>query len=171
MNRIVKFVIILIVIVLGGYFLLRGSQTEAPSENIGVPNEEPNMSSEPNMSVESGMPIMGNNKVVEKQVMKLITYTNGGYSPSTLNIQIGDTVTFQNDSSEAMWSASGMHPTHTLYSGTSRSNHCPDLNNTSFDACKGYLPGTAWSFTFTKVGTWKYHNHLNPTFLGTIVVE
>jgi plastocyanin len=70
-----------------------------------------------------------------------------------------------------MWPASAFHPTHTVYSGTSLSEHCPDTAGTAFDACKGFLPGQSWSFKFTKAGTWKYHDHLNPGATGTIVVE
>jgi plastocyanin len=86
-------------------------------------------------------------------------------------IKKGETVTFKNQSSNSMWPASAMHPTHRVYSGTSLDEHCPDTTGTAFDACKGFLPGQSWSFIFNKTGTWKYHDHLNPSATGTVVVE
>jgi plastocyanin len=99
-----------------------------------------------------------------------VVYTDAGFSPSTLTVQAGDTVTFSNQSSVDFWPASAAHPTHAVYSGTSLSEHCPD-GSEAFDACAGISPGESWPFTFNKVGTWRYHDHLNPSRTGTIVVE
>ncbi|BCX15823.1 MAG: hypothetical protein KatS3mg098_052 [Candidatus Parcubacteria bacterium] len=101
----------------------------------------------------------------------VVTYTNSGYSPSILKIKAGTTVIFKNESSRSMWTASAFHPSHTVYGGTSLEEHCPDTAAVAFDACSGVLPGNSWSFTFTKKGSWKYHNHLAPSDFGTIVVE
>jgi len=49
------------------------------------------------------------------------------------------------------------HPTHT------------DLP--SFNSLRTLNAGDIYSYTFTQVGTWRYHNHLNHTDEGTIVVE
>jgi len=100
-----------------------------------------------------------------------ITYTDDGYSPNTLHVPIGTTVTFKNDSSRQMWTASDVHPTHTEYDDTSLGKHCPDTTGTVFDECEGVKPGNSWSFTFTKPGSWNYHNHLFASDIGTIVVE
>ena len=80
-----------------------------------------------------------------------------GFEPSTLTIKSGDTVEFKNESGEDKWPASNVHPTHELYPG--------------FDAKKPLLPGDTYSFTFTKSGSWGYHNHLEPEIQGTIVVQ
>jgi len=86
-----------------------------------------------------------------------VTYTDSGFSPVPLTIKLGDNVNFKNESSAPMWVASAPHPAHTDY---------PE-----FDAKKGAGEGETYSFTFTKVGTWKYHDHLNPTRYGSIIVE
>lgn len=101
----------------------------------------------------------------------VVTLTDTGYSPATLTIKKGEMVVFKNGSSDSMWVASAMHPTHTAYSGTSVDQHCPDTAGTAFDACRAYLPGEFWPFIFNKVGSWKYHNHLNSTQWGTIIVQ
>ncbi len=101
----------------------------------------------------------------------VVVYTDQGYSPENLEVKVGATVVFQNNSSEAMWTASGVHPSHRDYSGTSLSEHCANPDNNAFDACGGTQPGQAWSFQFNKVGVWEYHNHLNPFRAGTITVN
>lgn len=168
MNKTLSIVLVAVVIVLGSYFLITTEKAQAPSE------EKPTLE----------MPVLGIPKVPEMIVSQdeetnkspevgqnIITYSDKGYSPSLLTIKTGDTVIFKNQSAQNMWTASAMHPAHILYSGTSLSEHCPDTTNTSFDACKGTLPGESWSFTFSKTGTWPYHDHLHPTLFGKIVVE
>lgn len=158
MNKKIVVVLVLVVVVLGGYFLLKSPQAQAPSPEV----------SQTETSVVPPTPLANELSAVDKNT---VTYTDAGYSPSTLTIKAGETVIFKNESAQNMWTASGMHPSHILYSGTSLSAHCPDPMNTSFDACKGTPPGESWSFKFEKVGSWKYHDHLNPGFFGTIIVE
>jgi len=101
----------------------------------------------------------------------IVVFTDAGFSPAELRVKAGDTVTFENRSSVGFWPASAIHPTHEVYAGTSLSEHCPDGGADSFDACGAFAAGSSWSFTFTKSGTWKYHDHLNASRTGTIVVE
>jgi plastocyanin len=100
-----------------------------------------------------------------------IIFTDAGFLPAELRVKAGDTVTFENRSSVGFWPASAIHPTHEVYAGTSLSEHCPDGGADAFDACGAFAAGSSWSFTFTKSGTWKYHDHLNASRTGTIVVE
>jgi len=167
MNKTITIIIVLVIIILGSYFILSSPEVKAPSEVVNTTNEE-EVESSPVVSTE--MPVPGE-EVDEMVVSHFITYTNTGYSPNTINVKVGDTVTFKNESTQNMWTASAVHPSHVVYSGTSLSAHCPDTVNTAFDACKGTPPGESWSFTFDKVGSWKYHNHLHASNWGEIVVE
>lgn len=88
---------------------------------------------------------------------KDIVYTDSGFSPATVTIKVGQMVAWTNNSSRSMWVATDPHPAHTQLSG--------------FDAEVGASPGGTYNFTFTKAGTWTYHNHLNPGDHGTIIVE
>lgn len=97
----------------------------------------------------------------------IITYTPTGFSPSTVTIKQGQTVTFVNQSGKKMWIGSAIHPTHEKYSGTTLSNHCPDTTLNAFDQC---ATGDIYSFIFKKVGTWGYHNHVSSGDRGVIVV-
>lgn len=96
-----------------------------------------------------------------------ITYNGTSYSPSEVTIKKGGTVHWTNTSNEGMWVASAQHPSHTVYSGTTRQEHCPDTSGTAFDQC---VSGNSFSFTFEKVGTWSFHNHLNASAWGKVVV-
>jgi len=164
--------VIILLILIGGYFLFF-KNTPQPAPPIPQPsNQQPTTQPpvpQPSLPIQpSQQPPTSQGPVVKENV---VTYTNTGYSPKTLTIKKGETVTFKNQSSRSMWPASAVHPSHRVYSGTSLEQHCPDVAGTAFDACKGYLPGESWSFKFDKVGTWKYHDHLDPSDTGTITVE
>lgn len=86
-----------------------------------------------------------------------VTYTNDGFSPSELTVKAGSTVTFVNQSDAKMWVASANHPSHLLY---------PE-----FDEKASVAKGGTYSFTFNKVGTHPYHNHVLLGKYGKIIVE
>lgn len=96
--------------------------------------------------------------------------TESGFSPSTVTVEQGETVTWINNASTPMEVASNRHPTHTNYAGTTRNSHCQNGDQTSaaFDQCQ---EGDRFSFTFEKTGNWGYHNHENAGQAGTIIVE
>lgn len=95
---------------------------------------------------------------VEAQVQRIftVTYSAQGYNPSSLEIPLGSTVIFKNESVLPMWTASDPHPTHTDYA--------------EFDAHRNTLPGELYSFVFTKSGTFGYHNHARSINRGIIRV-
>ncbi len=90
-------------------------------------------------------------------ILKVVTHTDAGFMPNRLTVPVGTTVTFTNSSSQSMWVASNPHPTHTDYPG--------------FDALRPYNQGESYTFTFSKGGTFGYHNHLNPSQGASILVE
>ena len=95
----------------------------------------------------------------------VVTYTDSGFSPNILNIKKGDVVTFTNTASDAMRVASNPHPIHNGYPTTG------GCVSSTFDSCSDISPGQTWTFKFDIVGKWGYHNHLNPSEGGTIVVQ
>lgn len=101
-----------------------------------------------------------------------VTYTDQGFSPKTVTVIEGTTVTFVNESSKRMWVGADEHPTHTEYDGTSKNDHCATgyTGAPAFDQCTATMKGTNYSFTFTKAGTWDYHNHAAAADEGSVVV-
>jgi len=100
-----------------------------------------------------------------------ITYTNSGYLPREVRIALGGTVTFKNESSRAMWTATAIHPTHTIYPGSSIQKCGTPEEPRIFDACKDIAQGESWSFTFQEQGSWGYHDHRRTSNTGKIIVE
>ena len=87
-----------------------------------------------------------------------VSVTSDGFSPRELTIKKGDKVTWVNKTSSSVWPASAFHPTHTVYP--------------AFDALRGFSENEIpYSFVFDKVGSWKYHDHLNPSVTGVIEVS
>jgi plastocyanin len=87
----------------------------------------------------------------------VVVLTETGFTPEKLTIKEGETVRFETNRKEPFWPASNVHPTHTIF---------PD-----FDPREPVAPGDSWSFTFTKAGTYKYHDHIASNFEGEIIVE
>ncbi len=79
---------------------------------------------------------------------QVVEMTETGFIPTELTIDQNTWVTFVNQDTRPHWPASNPHPTHTLYR--------------DFDPKKPLLPGETWKFQTGKIGTWRYHDHLNP---------
>ncbi len=155
MNQRVIAIIAVLVVLIGGWYLVSRAPESAP-----IPGSETN-------NVDNGaLGIVAE----DTETMKTIRYTDAGYVPNSVTIPVGGTITWVNDTSKNMWVASAMHPTHTAYSGTNLSQHCPDTSGDAFDQCTGGAPGTTYSFTFDKAGTWRYHDHIDATKFGSVVV-
>jgi plastocyanin len=99
----------------------------------------------------------GTDKQPTEQTGVTVSYTNAGFSPTVLRVKKGTMVTFKNDSSGKLWVASDPHPMHTGLPG--------------FDSNDGIDQSESFSFTFVRLGTFGYHNHLNTTDKATIIVE
>ena len=100
-----------------------------------------------------------------------ISMTDTGFVPANVTIAVGETVTFVNDAQASKWPASDVHPTHRSYPGSDIAKCSGTELDAIFDACRGLATGEEYSFTFTEVGSWKYHDHLRASHGGTITVE
>jgi plastocyanin len=165
-------IIVAIIIVGGGYWLWSSSQDSATNTNITV--DEGAASDAPGAS---GTVLEGSGDVTDAGVggdtavpnSVEVTYDGSSFSPKDVTVKKGGTVTWKNAGTGKMWVASAQHPTHTVYSGTSRSEHCATSYTGAkpFDQCVG---DGDYSFTFDKVGKHGYHDHINASAFGSVTV-
>lgn len=149
MNKWVVVIIVAVILAGIGILISRSSNTVnttnayPPSQSTAQQTSSPTSTGQP-----SSTPVA--------QAQNTITLTSSGFEPATLTIKAGDKVTWVNKSGSGAAVNSAPHPIHTDY---------PPLNLGTFP------DGGTLSLTFDKVGTYKYHNHLNPSQLGTIIVQ
>lgn len=153
-----KLIAVLIVVLLVGAGFVYFQMNETPVPEAPVTSETPK----------------DETPLVSSPISHTVLYDGKGFSPTTLTIKTGETVTFINQSTRGMWVGADEHPTHTSYDGTSTSEHCGKIGPSRddvFDQCIAVQNGESWSFTFTKAGSFDYHNHVAGGASGTIVVE
>src|SRR3989344_2100556 len=86
-----------------------------------------------------------------------VSYRAGVFSPTNLRIHVGDTVRFKNES---------FHSIH-IISDSSR----PDRKDLpGFDSIGDIPQNSYFTFTFSSVGIFGYHNDKDPEEGGTIIV-
>lgn len=153
----IAWIVVAVVIVGGVYWLWQGSQ--APATNTGADAGIIDTGAGSQVPVDTGTPSAG--------MTATVTYNGTSFSPGEVTIKKGGTVMFLNQGGGSMWVASGPHPAHTNYSGSTLAQHCPDTSNNSFDQC---VAANSYTFMFDKIGTWPYHNHVNAGVFGKVIV-
>lgn len=160
-------------IIVGAFlFFSRPANVSAPVPPLPAPNnvERPPVSEQPSLVSKPPPPSptqeLTTDEAKKFQAGNVIVYSDSGFSPKILTVKVGTTVIFSNQSSNPFWPASDPHPIH---NGYPTQGGCI---GSTFDACKGIVSGDSWwSFRFDKVGSWGYHDHLNPGQKGTVVVQ
>lgn len=140
-----------IVVLIVGYLFFSSRQASAPTKP-----EITEAPTEAQVQETAAAPSTTEGAMMKKEA-NTVTYSDSGFSPKSLTVPAGTTVTFVNNSDSSMWVASSPHPVHTDLPG--------------FDELEGAKKGEKYSFTFVKKGAWKYHNHLSPPDFGAITVE
>ncbi len=143
---------VIVVLVLGaGVFALTKNKDKASDPGTGLTNAPQTVgdTAQAQSSEQSATS-------TEASSADTITYSDSGFSPATLTVKSGTTVTIKNDSSRILEFESDPHPDHTDE---------PELNAGTVS------PGKSMTFTVTKTGSHGYHNHLNDDDKGKIVVQ
>lgn len=105
----------------------------------------------------------------EADATVVIEYRETGFVPPEVTVTVGTTVEWQNPLGRPLWVASDPHPSHTNLEGF-------DQRGVSAQTAPRFTRSAhahgseAYSYTFTKVGVWNYHNHLYPQDRGTVIV-
>jgi len=158
-SKIIVGLIVLLAGVAVGWYVLQGVQTKQEVGKKGQPIEQvsvtPGLEESPITTPGIGGPSGLEKGGVQERVV--VTYTDSGFAPSPIRVKVGSIVTFVNESSGMMWVASDPHPSHTLLSG--------------FDELTSVGKGGTYEYTFAKVGTWTYHNHVSPSVKGSVIVR
>ncbi|MFA7310143.1 MAG: hypothetical protein WC050_04540 [Candidatus Paceibacterota bacterium] len=167
-----------IVIIGGGYWLWQQSASPSTDTNVtlsddGTPAavdavEDANAQSANEQGAGTGVTVGVDASAGTAASSAIVTYNGSSFSPATVTIKKGGSVTFTSTAGN-MWVASAAHPAHTGYDGTSRTAHCVAgyTGAAPFDQCAA---GTSYTFTFNSSGTWPYHDHINASAFGKVVV-
>ena len=141
----------IVLIILGiSLFSEKNTQDETSEENLDSPQE--NISETPELTEH------------------LVEITLEGFVPKILEIKQGDKVTWINKLATEARVASNFHPTHTNYPGSSVIKCNTAEEKDIFDSCRKFGKEESYSFVFNEIGSWGYHNHLQPSKDGKIVV-
>lgn len=156
-NRNVLIILIIVLLLAGGAYLLLSQNKQPaavvqPTPTTAIQQATP--SSSPSATTTgTATPSTQPSKPASATT---ITVTATGFSPQTITIKAGTKVTWINQSGITANVSSDPHPVHTDY---------PPLNLGSF------ANGSSVSLVFDTAGTHGYHNHLNPSQKGTIIVQ
>ena len=134
-------VAVVMILVATAGVLMATSSNVVPVENVSVESHSHSHDAEAGQD---------SSEVVE------ILYTETGFSPSRLEIEVGTTVNFKNLTNTPLWVGSDPHPTHTDHS--------------DFDAKEDYLTDETYSYTFVRQGTYGFHNHKKSLHRGVVIV-
>lgn len=141
MNKTIISVPVVIILAVGGFFVFHksSSNNSTTTPNTTTPSTTTPASPSANQTAAA-----------------TITYSDKGFSPSSVTVKAGDKVMINNTSSQAVQVQSNPHPVHTDDS---------DLNVGAVGA------GKSTTFTVSQKGTFGYHNHLDPAQGGTITIQ
>ena len=125
------------------FVLVGGNKQKQPERQVTAPTSTV---SEPTVSLSSA-------KNLEET---MVTITATGFEPKTVTVKAGTKVSWVNKSSGVANVSSAIHPTHLVY---------PPLNIGNIE------DRASVSLVFDKAGSYTYHNHLNASQTGIVVVE
>lgn len=152
-NKTILGVIAVVVVVGLGALVLTNNQTKTkttqppqqPTSQSGISPQVSPQESTDAASMDGSM----------KGMEKTIAVSSSGFEPKEVTVDVGTKVVWENDSSGIANVSSVLHPTHQVY---------PPLNLGDFQS------GTSVSLVFDKPGTYRYHDHLQPSRTGTVIV-
>ena len=166
-NALVVTIVVALVVILAGagvFFFLNqekgamrvqnGTDTASGSENDDSEDEE-STDEETEEDEDDVMSEVPDGEETESAVV--VTFDGSKFSPKTVEVALGGKVTFKNESNRSFWPAVDPHPIHTNLPG--------------FDSGESIGAGKSVTFSFNKVGSWAYHNHLSSSQKGVVVVK
>ncbi|MBP9757327.1 MAG: hypothetical protein KBD06_01890 [Candidatus Pacebacteria bacterium] len=86
----------------------------------------------------------------------VVMRTATGFVPSKITIRKGQAIVFTSQWGKDFWPAADFHPTHGVYP--------------TFDPKRPLKADESWRFVFDRAGVWTFHDHLQESMVGTIIV-
>lgn len=159
-------VVAVILVVVGGFGGTKTVETtvrnvnDATVTNLNV-NTNVNARTQ-NANTTSAVPATNASNVNETTAAteKSVAVTSSGFTPKTLTMTAGDTVRWMNGAGRTVYVAPDNHPSHTKYAGIWDDDGTGQITS-----------GATYELTFSKAGTYTYHDHLNSVLTGTIIVQ
>lgn len=152
-----------VVVVAVGYYLFQSQKVVAPVQNdltqSGIStstSDSTNKTGTTKAAVTSTTKTGTSLPAMTKEGYYLISYTDKGFVPKTLEIKAGKSVRFVNNASKAM----------RIFADDKTSSLYSEMNQS-----KTVGRGGIYDFTFVSAGTWAYHNENNPVDKGVVIVE
>ena len=136
---------VLVVVLIGGGFLFFNSKKS------GLTTTTQTLTQTDTVSTQTASDAAMNHQEV------MVTITAEGFSPKEVKIKVGDSVSWINQDAKNHEVSSDPHPTHSLY---------PPINTIGL-----LKQNEKRSLMFPEKGTFTYHDHLNSSLKGTIIVE
>ena len=141
---------VILVLALAGVVVALTRPSDKSKQSTGNQVTKANQESDDSTSIETGQ--ASSNQNAQKVT---ISFTDEGFSPSSLTVKKGTVITVVNQSSKSVQFSSDDHPTHT---------HNDEMN------MKTLAPGTSGTFTANTVGTHGFHDHIDDSKVGTLTV-
>ena len=132
---------VILVLAVLGWYFTRPKQTITPTPESTTQTTTPNGSVAPAEATASS---------------RTVSITASGFQSKDITVKAGDSVAFENTDKVNHTVNSDPHPIHSLF---------PFLNAGTIK------PGDKKTIMFDKAGTYKYHDHLNPSLTGSVTVQ
>lgn len=146
-----------------GYYLFQSQKVSAPVQNESTQSgvststtDTVNKTGTTKSAVTSTTKTTTTLPAMTKEGYYLISYTDKGFVPKTLEIKAGKSVRFVNNASKAM----------RIFADDKTSSLYNEMNQS-----KTVGRGGIYDFTFVSAGTWAYHNENNVADKGVVIVN
>lgn len=137
-------IIVIAVIALGAIGFAMSRPDTRPATNTATPSADNTQADNTtNRSSETSQATQNTTRVTMKDL---------AFSPKTIQVKVGDTVTWTNEDS-------------------AKHDIMPDTESEDFKASELLAKGESYSFTFKKAGTYTYHCTPHPFMKATVIVE
>ena len=177
MNKTSLAILIIVIVALlvgAGFWLMAGRNSNTNNTNLTTNNDNRSLTNQSNLNanrtvtnsnLNTNTSVNANSNTnssanTNSAAPGSVSITSAGFSPRTLTVQAGTTVTWTNNDTATHYVVPDDHPSHFKYAGVWDDDGTGQISR-----------GQTYSNPFLLEGTYTYHDHLNPSTSGTIIVK